>query len=111
MARASFLSGGDCFSDGEGGSIFKWGGVPHGGGMGFDGGGLKKNHRMWGGGGVPPLPPPLGEALNPLPTMQIYNDNMKRPKLRDILLRILKIYAFFWKIQQRALGGSTAGVM
>ena len=33
---------------------------------------------------------------------QIYNDNIKRPKLQDILLRILKIYAFYWKIQQRA---------
>ena len=43
---------------------------------------------------------------------QIYNDNIKRPKLQDVLLGILKIYAFYLKIQQRALGPgeSTAGV-
>ena len=43
---------------------------------------------------------------------QIYNDNIKSPKPQDILLRILKIYAFYWKIQQRAEGPgeSTAGV-
>ena len=43
---------------------------------------------------------------------QIYNDNIKSPKPEDILLRILKIYAFYWKIQQRAEGPgeSTAGV-
>ena len=43
---------------------------------------------------------------------QIYNDNIKRPKPQDILPRILKIYTFYQKIQQRALGPgeSTAGV-
>ena len=43
---------------------------------------------------------------------QIYNDNIKRPKPQDILLRILKIYAFYQKIQQRVSGAgeSTAGV-
>ena len=43
---------------------------------------------------------------------QIYDDNIKRVKPEDILLRILKIYAFYWKIQQRASGPgeSTAGV-
>ena len=35
---------------------------------------------------------------------QIYNDNIKWPKPQDILLRILKIYAFYQKIQQRTLG-------
>ena len=44
---------------------------------------------------------------------QTYNDNIKRPKLQDILLGILKTYAFCRKLQQRALGSgeSTAGVM
>ena len=32
--------------------------------------------------------------------IQIYNDNIKRPKPQDIPLEILKIYAFYWKIQQ-----------
>ena len=32
--------------------------------------------------------------------IQIYNDNIKRPKPQDIPLKILKIYAFYWKIQQ-----------
>ena len=43
---------------------------------------------------------------------QIYNDNVKNPKPHDILLRILKIYAFYQKIHQRASGPgeSTAGV-
>ena len=43
---------------------------------------------------------------------QIYNDNIKRPKEQDIPLNILKIYTFFWKIQQKASGPgeSTAGV-
>ena len=43
---------------------------------------------------------------------QIYNANIKRLKLQDILLGILKIYSFYWKIQQRTLGPgeSTAGV-
>ena len=42
---------------------------------------------------------------------QIYNDNI-RPKPLDIPLGILKIYAFYWKIQQRTLGPgeNTAGV-
>ena len=44
---------------------------------------------------------------------QIYNDIIKRPKPQDILLRVLKIYAFYQKMQQRASGPgeSTAGVM
>ena len=44
---------------------------------------------------------------------QRYNDNIKRPKLQDIQLGILKIYAYFRKIQQRVSGpgASTAGVM
>ena len=44
---------------------------------------------------------------------QQYNDNIKRPKLQDTQLGILKIYTFCRKIQQRAsgLGESTAGVM
>ena len=33
---------------------------------------------------------------------QIYNDNIKRQNPQDILLRILKIYKFYCKIQQRA---------
>ena len=43
---------------------------------------------------------------------QIYNDNIKRPKPQDILLGILKIYAFYQKIQQGTLGPgeNTAGV-
>ena len=43
---------------------------------------------------------------------QIYNDNIKRPKPQDFPLGILKIYAFYRKIQQRASGAgeSTAGV-
>ena len=43
---------------------------------------------------------------------QIYNDNIKMPKPQDIPLRILKIYAFYGKIHQRASGPgeSTAGV-
>ena len=35
---------------------------------------------------------------------QTYNYNIKRSKLQDIQLGILKVYAFCWKIQQRALG-------
>ena len=35
---------------------------------------------------------------------QINNDNIKRPKLQDIPLRILKIYTFYQKTKQRALG-------
>ena len=44
---------------------------------------------------------------------QTYNENIKRPKLQDTQPGILKIYAFWLKIQQRDLGsgGSTAGVM
>ena len=44
---------------------------------------------------------------------QTCNDNIKRPKPLDILLGILKIYAFCWKLQRRSLGTgeSTAGVM
>ena len=44
---------------------------------------------------------------------QIYNDNIKRQKPQDVLLGILKIYAIYRKIQQRASGPgeSTAGVM
>ena len=43
---------------------------------------------------------------------QIYNDNIKTSKQQDIPLRILKIYAFHWKLQQRASAPeeSTAGV-
>ena len=43
---------------------------------------------------------------------QVYNDNVKRPKPQDILLRILKMYGFYQKIQQRAAGPgeSTTGV-
>ena len=43
---------------------------------------------------------------------EIYNDNIKKLKPQDILLGILKIHAFYWKIQQRASdpGESTAGV-
>ena len=43
---------------------------------------------------------------------QRYNDNTKRPKLKENQLGILKIYIFCQKIQQRAssLGESTAGV-
>ena len=43
---------------------------------------------------------------------QIHNYNIKMLKPQDILLGILKIYAFYRKIQQRALGPgeSTAGV-
>ena len=39
-------------------------------------------------------------------------DTTKMPKLKENHLWILKIYAFYWKIQQRALGpgGSAAGV-
>ena len=32
------------------------------------------------------------------------NDNIKRPNPQEILLRILKIYTFYQKIQQRASG-------
>ena len=41
-----------------------------------------------------------------------YNGNIKGPKPQDIQLRILKIYAFCRKIQQRAsdLGESAAGL-
>ena len=35
---------------------------------------------------------------------QINNDNIKRPKLQDIPLRILKIYTFYQKTKQRAFG-------
>ena len=35
---------------------------------------------------------------------QTYNYNIKRSKLQDIQLGIFKVYAFCWKIQQRALG-------
>ena len=43
---------------------------------------------------------------------QTYYDNIKKPKLQDIQLGILKIYAFYQKIEQRAScpGGSTVGV-
>ena len=43
---------------------------------------------------------------------QIYDDNIKKPKLQDILLGILKIYTFYWKIQQGTSGPgeNTAGV-
>ena len=43
---------------------------------------------------------------------EIYNDNIKRPKRQDIPLGILKIYAFYQKIQHRTSGPgrSTAGV-
>ena len=34
---------------------------------------------------------------------QTYYDNIKKPKLQDTQLGILKIYAFCQKIQQRAL--------
>ena len=44
---------------------------------------------------------------------QRYSENIKRPKPQDTQLGILKIYAFCWKIQQRASGPgkSTAGIM
>ena len=32
----------------------------------------------------------------------LYNDSMKRPKLQDTQLGILKVYTICWKIQQRA---------
>ena len=43
---------------------------------------------------------------------QICNDNIKRPKLQDIPLEILKICTFYQKIQQRVSGPgeNTAGV-
>ena len=43
---------------------------------------------------------------------QTYHDNIKKPKLQDTQLGILKIYAFCQKIQQRAScpGESPAGV-
>ena len=43
---------------------------------------------------------------------QTYNDNIKRPKLQDAQLGILKIYTFCRKMKQRASGpgDSTAGV-
>ena len=43
---------------------------------------------------------------------QTYYDNIKKPKLQDTQLGILKIYAFCQKIQQRASGPeeSTSGV-
>ena len=41
-----------------GGASFLSGGVPHGG-IGFDGGGLKKNCSI-GGGGAPHAPPTMG---------------------------------------------------
>ena len=43
---------------------------------------------------------------------QRYNENIKRPKLKENQLGILKIYVFCQKIQQRASGPgeSTAGV-
>ena len=43
---------------------------------------------------------------------QTYNDNIKRSYLQDTQLGILKLYAFCWKIQQRASGPgkSAAGV-
>ena len=46
-------------------------------------------------------------------TSQAGNENIKKPKPQDILLGILKIYAFCQKIQQRASGPgeSTAGVI
>ena len=44
---------------------------------------------------------------------QRHNGNTKRPDLKGNQLGIFKIYAFCWKIQQRALGPgeSAAGVM
>ena len=39
-----------------------------------------------------------------------HNDNIKRAKLQNAQLEILRIYAFCWKIQQRMLGESAAGV-
>ena len=43
---------------------------------------------------------------------QTYNDNIKRAKLQNAQLGILRIYAFCWKIQQRMFGPgeSAAGV-
>ena len=41
---------------------------------------------------------------------QIYNDNIKRQQLQDILLVILKIYTFYQKIQQRTLGPGENGI-
>ena len=43
---------------------------------------------------------------------QRYNDNTKKPKLKENQLGILKIYVFYWKIQRRGSGPgeSTSGV-
>ena len=43
---------------------------------------------------------------------QTYNDNMKRPKLKEDQLGILKSFTFCWKIQKTVLGPveSAAGV-
>ena len=43
---------------------------------------------------------------------QRYNDNTKRPQLKENQPGILKIYIFCWKIQQRHLGpgDSAAGI-
>ena len=38
---------------------------------------------------------------------QTYNDNIKRPKPQDILLKILKIYAFY----NQELSGSRKGAV
>ena len=56
--RFSEAWGGGCFSDGEGGFIFKWGG----GGIGF-GEGVQKKLLTWGGGGAP-TPPTMGKPVN-----------------------------------------------
>ena len=44
---------------------------------------------------------------------QRHNDNIKKPKPQDVQLGILKIYIFYEKTQQRALGpaDSIAGVI
>ena len=43
---------------------------------------------------------------------QRYNDNTKKPKLKETQPGILKIYIFCWKIQQKGsiAGESAAGV-
>ena len=35
---------------------------------------------------------------------QRYSDNIKRPKPQDTELGVLKFFAFYWKIQQKASG-------
>ena len=41
---------------------------------------------------------------------QRYNDNTERPKLKENQLRILKVYGFCQKVQQRASGPGDSAV-